>query len=82
MGVLVSPSRYHRTLNGLVLLSAREAKGMSQEQFARACGWSQQYQSQLEADKLHEVHVDVIIKILSVLYENEKEEKTNKAAVD
>ena len=39
------PQHYYR---GIDLVSARDALGLSQEQFAAKCGWSQQNQSKLE----------------------------------
>ena len=46
---LITASKYHRTLNGMVLVRLREAIGISQADFAEYCGWSQQYQAQLES---------------------------------
>jgi len=58
MPELIGPSKYHRTLNGVELLKAREDMGLSQAQFADMCGWSHQYQSRLEVPEEHEISKD------------------------
>lgn len=67
MAKLIKPSIYHRTLNGIELVKRREAAGLTQAEFAGRCGWSQQFQSQIEAPKEHEVCVDVANKIIQVI---------------
>ena len=47
-------------INGVELAILREGLGMSQEEFARKCGWTQQNQSILEKLGEHEVGMDVI----------------------
>lgn len=67
---VVKPSIWHRTIDGTKLCLARRSKGFSQEQFAAAAGWSRQYQSQLEAPDLHEVHIHTATIIQTILDSN------------
>jgi transcriptional regulator with XRE-family HTH domain len=52
---------------GVELVEARERFGLTQEQFAELCGWTQQYQSDLENTPRHDLMPDHILRILSVL---------------
>ena len=67
MPKLIGPSKYHRTLNGVELVKARESLDMNQTEFAALCGWSQPYQSQIEAPEEHEVHKDITDRIAEVI---------------
>jgi len=63
---IIFPAKYHRSLNGFALAEARQVAGLSQEGFAKACGWSQQYQAQLEHgdNEIWLVTAETIIKVL------------------
>jgi len=63
---IIFPAKYHRSLNGFALAEARQVAGLSQEGFAKACGWSQQYQAQLEHgdNEIWLVTAEMIIKVL------------------
>ena len=52
---LITPSIYHRTIDGVELIRRREALGLSQATFANLCGHSQQFQQRLEAPGGHEI---------------------------
>jgi len=64
---LITPSKYHRTLNGTELVKWREAIGLTQAEFAERCGWSQQQQSRFETPYDHEIHISTVELILQVL---------------
>lgn len=71
---LITPSRYHRTLDGTVLAAMREEAGLTQAEFAKKCGWSQQFQSQIEAPKVHEISTlkaETVQNILVALSQNQ-----------
>ena len=61
------PSKYHRTLDGFALGREREARQLTQWQFAEECHWSQQFQSQLEGGGESEVPIQIIDTITKVL---------------
>lgn len=42
------PAVHYRHVFGLDIMRARESTGLNQAEFADQCGWSQQYQQQLE----------------------------------
>lgn len=46
---LIEPAIDHRSINGLRLISEREKRGLEAYQVAKECGWTPQYQCQLEA---------------------------------
>jgi transcriptional regulator with XRE-family HTH domain len=52
---------------GVDLVEAREYFGLTQEEFASFCGWTQQYQSDLENTPRHNLMPGHIIRVLSVL---------------
>ena len=56
---IISQSQYHRSINGIQLAMAREKVGLSQAAFAQKCGWSQQFQSRIEAPGMHEVSISI-----------------------
>ena len=64
---IVNPSRYHRSIDGTALALAREARGLTQFQFAAAASHSQQFQSRIEAPGPHEVPVTIANSIQRVL---------------
>ena len=64
---LIIPSTEHKTINGLLLSAEREKIGLSQAAFAAECGYSQQYQQQLESSGLHEITSARAERILYVL---------------
>ena len=64
---LITPSTSHRSINGAELCKAREEIGLSQAAFASECGYSQQYQQQIEAPGLHEIKTAKAEQILAVL---------------
>ena len=66
MAKLIGESKFHRTLNGIELCKLRERLKLSQSSFADLCGWSRQYQSQLESPGTHEITVETANKILAV----------------
>lgn len=67
MPKLIDDSLFHKTLNGFELLRRREKAGLSQEEFAEKCDWSQQYQNQLEAPGLHEINIETAQKIVKTI---------------
>ncbi len=67
MAKLITHSRWHRTINGTELTRRREACKLVQYQFAHECGWSQPYQSQIEAPGCHEIAVGHAMAIERVL---------------
>ena len=67
MAELITPSIFHRTLDSVELIAQREIRGLSQCQFAKHCGWSQQMQSNFEAPGLHEVHISYVKSIRQIL---------------
>ena len=67
MTELVTESKYHRTLHGFTLAAKRDERGLSQQEFANLCGWTQSFQSQLERTEQSEVHIDIVNKILAIL---------------
>lgn len=74
---LIEPSDFHRRINGTQLTIEREKRGLNQFQLATECGWSQPYQSQLEAPGWHEIpkeHADKIIMILASFLHNVPQE--------
>ena len=64
---VITPSRFHRTVDGDALVKARQALGMSQAEFAEACQHSQQFQSQIEAPGFHEVRVEKADELSAIL---------------
>ena len=56
---IIGPAKYHRSLDGFKLASARQEAGLTQEEFATKCGWSQTYQVQLEHCEAGEVRLKV-----------------------
>ena len=64
---LIKPAKYHRTIDGTELAKAREKTGMSQAEFAARCGWSQQFQSQLEYPEEKLITVEKAEKIMEIL---------------
>lgn len=64
---IINPSRYHRSIDGTALALAREARGLTQFQFAAEAGHSQQFQSRTEAPGLHEVPITIVGNIERVL---------------
>jgi hypothetical protein len=54
---IILPSRYHRSVNSAKLTVIRQQMKLSQEEFARLCGWSQQFQCRLEGPGEHEISV-------------------------
>ena len=55
---VIGPSMFHRTVDGMELVKAREGLFINQQVFAHRCGWSKQYQSQIEAPGSHEITLD------------------------
>lgn len=64
---IVKPSIWHRTIDGSQLMLAREMAGLTQQEFAELCGWSQEHQSQLERPQEYEIHIHKAEKILQAL---------------
>lgn len=64
---VITPSRFHRTVNGMELVKAREGLFMNQQSFAWRCRWSKQYQSQIEVPGEHEISTASANKILEAL---------------
>jgi transcriptional regulator with XRE-family HTH domain len=60
------PSTEHKTIDGSVLSAEREKTGLSQAAFASECGYSQQYQQQLETSGRHEITSAKAEQILAV----------------
>ena len=67
MAKLFMSSRFHVTLDGAILTKERYSTGLTQSRFAALCGWSQQFQSQLESPELHEIHMDQASVIKTVI---------------
>lgn len=67
MAELVRPSESHFVLDGTELVKARERLGLSQGDFADGCGWTQQYQSQLESPEEHEISLETAKKIKAII---------------
>ncbi len=55
MSDLITPSIYHRSIDGIELVKRREGKRMTQGQLAKRCGVSQGFISQLERPGVWEV---------------------------
>lgn len=71
MAQLISPSKYHKTINGEELLRQREAAGMSQQDVADNAGVSRQFISQIESpgddkDWKHEITLDFAERIKNI----------------
>lgn len=64
---LITLSSEHRTIDGEVLSAEREKIGLSQAAFASECGYSQQYQQQIETSGLHEIKTAKAEQILAIL---------------
>ena len=56
---VITNSSHHRAIDGDKMVEVREAMGMSQTEFAKAVGHSQQFQSRIERPGLHEVTTNV-----------------------
>jgi len=73
---LIKPSKDHWIVISAVLIVEREKAGfLSQDAFATACGWSQQFQSQIEDISKpiehpgeHKIRITIAEKICEVLY--------------
>ncbi len=68
--MLIKPSKYHRTIDGMELVHAREGLFLTQAFFAALCGWSQPYQARLE-DGESEISVETAAKIMQAVYYHE-----------
>lgn len=81
---VVGPSVWHRTIDGDKLVAARNRLGMSQKAFAEACGYSQQFQQQIERPGSWEVTTQMAQKIEDVLRRKKEDgqEKNAKAFLD
>lgn len=69
---LITASKYHRTVDGTELVKAREGLLLNQGAFGLRCGWSQQFQSQLEAGE-NEITSEEAAKIMQAIYYYEEE---------
>jgi transcriptional regulator with XRE-family HTH domain len=65
---IISPAKYHRSLDGTSLAIARQELGLSQTQFAELCSWSRGYQAQLERGE-NEILLTTAEKIIKILSE-------------
>jgi transcriptional regulator with XRE-family HTH domain len=65
---IIKPAKFHRTLDGFALAQAR---GVPQKEFAEKCGWSQQYQAQLEhgENEISLATAETITRVLTELNE-------------
>ena len=62
-------------IHGVELTLLRESFDLSQEEFGRLCGWSQQNQNRLEGLEGHEVHVKVVEAIQKAVKETKRTER-------
>ena len=67
MPELITNSIYHRSINGVELVTRREALGLNQAELAAKLGVSQGYVCQLERPGLWEITVDMADKIQEIL---------------
>ena len=65
---IISPAKYHRSLNGFLLAEARGELGLTQLAFSILCGWSRETQCKLEHGEV-EVKIEIAETIGKVLQE-------------
>jgi len=66
---IISPAKYHRSLNGFSLTRARQELGMTQQQLADKISRHRTYIVQLEHYEESEVRVEIAEAIVKVLAE-------------
>ena len=64
---VITESLYHKTVNGTPLAAKRDEMGLTQTEFAEKAGWSQPFQSQIEAPGPHEVPISIADKIEEII---------------